>query len=813
MDLHARWDKILHDIWSNKARSLLVIFTIAIGIAAVGMINNTVRMMKRDLFGQFAERNPASIVLYISPFQEELAKSVTSLREVRLAQAQRTASGSLDIGNDKWASLDLLIFPNFEDMQIDPSESSSPPAGINQVKLDQGLHSPGLRGIWLERNTAAALGIQVGDLVTVKMHNENYRMSFTAIVHDMTREPYSITGDALGYISMPTLEWLGEPAYYNQLKISVAQDATDREHVLQVAGLARDRVIEPAGLRVLTMQIPGSSGTPGDFWAKKQVNGILLVFQLMSILAILLSAGLVVNTISAVIVQQIKQIGIMRSVGAVRTQIVQMYLLYVLALSAVGVLIALPLGLLGSWGLTSVAAKFMNFTISRVDLPPGILLLQIGLGLGMPVGVALFPILQGTRISVYEAIYQYSLGGKGERGWLETQMSRIRHISPPVMLSLRNTFRNKARLAFTLVTLTVAGAMFMAVFSSYATLQQEIRDFGRYIAFDASISIPGGANRHTVEREAKRIPGIQVAEGWASTNGFIVHSDGSESDRIEIVGIPPDPQTIQPLMVAGRWLEAQDDQPIVINEDLLVKEPELKVGDSLTLKVNGLKHSFQIVGIASKHMMGPRIYVNYNQFAHLTGRYNQVDSVRVLATPGAFSSAKGQTALGKELEKRFTDAQLSTSASSTRDGIFSSLSQAFTILLVILLLVAAILAIIGGLGLTGAMGLNVLERVREIGVLRAVGASHTSVRQVVVVEGISVAILSWLLSALLSYPVGMALASAIVQTTFGTAATFRYSLPGLFAWLAAVILIGIASSLVPARDAARLTVREVLNYE
>ena len=68
MALGARWDKILRDIWDNKPRSLLVIFTLAIGIAAVGMIHNTVRMLKRDLFGQYAGRNPASLTLYISPF-------------------------------------------------------------------------------------------------------------------------------------------------------------------------------------------------------------------------------------------------------------------------------------------------------------------------------------------------------------------------------------------------------------------------------------------------------------------------------------------------------------------------------------------------------------------------------------------------------------------------------------------------------------------------------------------------------------------------------------------------------------------------
>ena len=95
MDLSARWDKILRDIWDNKPRSLLVIFTLAIGIAAVGMIYNGVRMIKRDLFVPFVERNPASLTLYVSPFPEELARDVEGMREVETARAQRVVGASM----------------------------------------------------------------------------------------------------------------------------------------------------------------------------------------------------------------------------------------------------------------------------------------------------------------------------------------------------------------------------------------------------------------------------------------------------------------------------------------------------------------------------------------------------------------------------------------------------------------------------------------------------------------------------------------------------------------------------------------------
>ena len=801
MDLSARWEKILRDIWDNKPRSLLVIFTLAIGIAAVGMIHNTVRMLKRDLFGQYSERSPASISLYVSPFPKELARDVEGMREVQTARAQRVVNASMMTGAGERKAIDLIAFPDFEDMPI------------NRLTLEEGSNVPGLRQVLLERNVASGLGLSTGDTLTVEMDGgARYDLMVGGVVHDMTVRPYNLTGEAQGYLALSTLEWMGEQPYFNQLQVLVAENQNSRDHALEVGALVRDRIIEPGGFQVAAMNVQGDPN-PGEFWAKKQVNGVLLVLQVMSILAILLSSGLVVNTISAVLVQQTRQIGIMRSVGATRRQIVKLYLAYVIVLSFIGLLVALPLGMLGARGLVAVAADFLNFNVTVVDLPPNILLLQAGLGLIMPLVVALLPILRGTNLSVYDAIYQYGLNGEGQKGWLERQLVRIRKLSPPVMLSLRNTFRNKSRLGFTLATLTIAGAMFMAVFSSYDTIQQQIAELGRYIAFDASLSIPGGANKHTVEREALRVQDVKAAEGWASANGVIIRPDGQESDRVELVGLPDNAQTIQPRLVDGRWLQTDDTNQVVVNEDLLAKEPELGVGDIVTIKVNEQERKLEIVGIASKHLTGSRIYMNFDPLTRLTGRRNQVDVVRVLATPGAFSQPAEQDLIGQKLEKRFEDAELSQSTSRTRFEIFYTIANAFNILLIVLLLVAGILAVIGGLGLTGAMGLNVLERTREIGVLRAVGASHKSVRQVVVVEGATVALISWGLSALLSYPVGRLLSEAVVRVAFGTESTFQYSFLGLLIWLVAVVLIGILASLAPARDAVRLTVREVLNYE
>ena len=233
MDLGARWDKVFRDIWDNKARSLLVISTLAIGIAAVGLIHNFVHMIQRDLYGDYANINPASITIYITPFQKELANAIAGIRDVEAAEAVRTVSGSIFDKKGDRHQLHLVVVPDYTDIQI------------NHFTVEAGAISPGLRTILLERNSAEALDLSIGDPLIVEMESgEKYQITVSGIIHDMSRAHYQFSGEARGYLSMATLEWMGEQPYYNEINLLVAENKSDREHVLYVAGLAHDRVIE-----------------------------------------------------------------------------------------------------------------------------------------------------------------------------------------------------------------------------------------------------------------------------------------------------------------------------------------------------------------------------------------------------------------------------------------------------------------------------------------------------------------------------------------------------------------------------------------
>jgi putative ABC transport system permease protein len=126
---------------------------------------------------------------------------------------------------------------------------------------------------------------------------------------------------------------------------------------------------------------------------------------------------------------------------------------------------------------------------------------------------------------------------------------------------------------------------------------------------------------------------------------------------------------------------------------------------------------------------------------------------------------------------------------------------------------ALLFASIGALSLTGMMSLNVLERTQEIGILRSIGATSHIVRQIVIIEGVTVGVLSWLLGTILAIPLNRLLGDMLGVVLLGRALEPKLPLVGIFLWLVIIVCLSIAASIIPARQASRLSIREVLAYE
>ncbi|MFL7794953.1 MAG: ABC transporter permease, partial [Anaerolineae bacterium] len=142
----------------------------------------------------------------------------------------------------------------------------------------------------------------------------------------------------------------------------------------------------------------------------------------------------------------------------------------------------------------------------------------------------------------------------------------------------------------------------------------------------------------------------------------------------------------------------------------------------------------------------------------------------------------------------------------------ASVREQFTPILYLLLVMALLAATVGSIGLMGTMSINVVERTREIGVMRANGATSAAIAGIFVVEGVILGVLSWLLALPFSYPGGQ-LFSDLVGQTMNLPFDYSYSLGGMVVWLAIVVALSALASLWPALRATRVSVRQALAYE
>jgi putative ABC transport system permease protein len=167
----------------------------------------------------------------------------------------------------------------------------------------------------------------------------------------------------------------------------------------------------------------------------------------------------------------------------------------------------------------------------------------------------------------------------------------------------------------------------------------------------------------------------------------------------------------------------------------------------------------------------------------------------------------------QDLDRHFKSRGISISAAGLLDDLRNTLSALFNAVVMVLMIMASLLSVVGGLGLTGIMGLNVLERSREIGVMRAIGASDNALLKVILVEGILIGLVSWLAGCLLAYPLAQTLCDAVGTAMIQTPLIFTFSAAGVLIWLALVVGLTSAACYLPARGACQITIRETLAYE
>lgn len=793
MTLRPRWHKVLADLWANKIRTLLTVLSIAVGVYAVGVTLTIYTVVTNDMNASWMAINPASASLYTSYFDSDFVASLNNVPGVGLFEG-RTNVGSMRVrvGNGEWLDLSLTAAQDWRTAQLD------------HLSLSEGAW-PGRREILVDQVALRHLPVHPGDKVEIRTNDGKLReMIVSGAAIDRNSDVSSKGVSA--YITTDTLEWFGQPRYFNHGLMAVADHATDKEHVRAVSKLVEEQFTRNGGLVGATIV-----REPGQHPSAGQVTGVIALIGIMGVLSVFLSAFLVINTVSALLAQHIRHIGVMKAIGARTNQVVGMYMVLMLCFGLLAFALAAPLAVLTGYHRAGSMGDTINFSLQPFRVDPLAIGVMAFLSIIVPLLAGLWPVLNGARKTVREAISGYGLSEQRKGPRLLTRI-KLTFLPRPLTISLRNTVRRKGRLVMTLATLMLGGAIFIGVFSVRTALFATIEQVYRYFVADVNVDLDRSVRVAAMEPIFLGAPGADKVEGWIFASGEMLQEGNVATDRLGIFGPPTDSTLVERSVSAGRWLVPEDENAIVISTQVQRSHPELKLGDTIRLKLNGDKKvNFVVVGVfpfpsGDGNKVG---FVSYKYVADLTGQRGQTGSFRI--------STKAHDKASQDRAAEYITAQLKTLGYKATVTTGYSYSESFgTVLnqiITFLVFMAGLIALVGGLGLMGTMTMNVMERTREIGVMRSIGATNAAIMGLVLTEGILVGLVSWVGGALLAAPIAQVLCSAMGTALFGNPMAFNFAWDGLADWLIVVLVLSTLASLLPASNAARLTVREVLAYE
>lgn len=793
------WHKIWSDLWEHKVRTLLAVVSIAAGVFALGAVFGMIDQLIPNLNRVHQTVEPAHITIFLADRID-----------------WDTAHGLEKI--DGVAGVDLMNITRIR-YKLNPEQDWQPGMLIMREYDDQHYNLLQLKaGDWPKRNrvgvdirSAIALDLAFGDQVIFELDGTDRALPINGHIryHFMTSPDFGdnthffVDGSGLERFDIPNGE-------FNQLLVQVSPYSP--ELAREVASEIKERLgKEGIGLAETFYN------DPAEHWGSRFFDGLNLVLQLLGVVSLFLSVILIFNTLTALITQQTNQIGVMKAIGGSTTSIIKVYLIGVLVYGSLSLFVALPLG---AWTAYSAARYFLdifNVDHSTFQLSSRALLIQTGAAIGVPLLAALWPVLSGTLMTVREAISSYGLGGDFGTSPLDRAVERLaqRFLSAPYAIALGNLFRRKGRLGLTQVVLITAGTLFLMVMTLSASIRLTVDNELARRGNDATLIFEDNQRADRMIDIAESLPTVETAELRFSQSAALLKEGQRTTEAgvgARLIGVPEESRMGQPFIVAGRWLQPGDGQVIVINEET-AEDNGIAVGDTVTLDLGELgDNAWLVVGhyrILSIGVAPDFIYAPQAAIFRVTPKHN-VGNELLLKTRTADPATTA--AVTNQLKGIYEQRSWEIADTETIHEVRSFFDNFFAQYIPMLLALAVIVAMVGGIGLMGALSISVVERTKEIGVMRAIGARTSVIMGMFVLEGILQGLLSWLVAVPLSFLLGQPLARLMGQSLFDMSLDYRYDFSAVLIWLVAVLLISALASVLPARNATAISVRESLAY-
>jgi len=774
--------KTFRDFGVRRLRSALLLFGIVIGVAGVVAIAYTARNLAGAQRAAYLSASQADLFIGVRNFPPRLANVIGESANVAAVESR--------VGDYlQWSNggpyRDVLIYGvhDFSTIQI------------NRPTLIAG-HWPGKGEAVLDYSSRRLQPVAIGD--TIALRESVAATPVYARISGFTRTPgepdASIQNRATGYAPATDVRLWRQESGDNQLLVRLSEPRLATETRRAII-----RVLDKRGVA----HGPGVIRGPQAAIGTKELGALLLLMSVFSVIGVVLSGFLVWNTMTAVMSEEMRQIGILRALGAGRWQVLRTYLLPAIVVGFAGSLVGIAVGVIGGGALASFLGGLIGLALPPFTLAPREVLLGAFIGLGVGVGAAIFPAWQGTRMTALELLRNYGVRADYGVGFVQRSLARLRGTSAMLTMAVRNTWRRRVRSVVTVLVVAIGAAAFIGTQALNASVTHTVNHLYATYAADAWLSF----NRQMTTDftgELRRDRDIVTSEGWVRDDAYV------HQTLTDLWGIPSDTALYRHPISAGRWFSPHSPDEVVVTANL-ARGLGVHAGDALTVVVGKRQHTYGIVGIVDDEStyLGSRatgkVFMTPENANGLIGRGDVADFFAVRFTD---SSPSGVNAALRRVETRFRSFEpQALAAYEDRSNTLNTVR----ILTVLLDAMVIVVAAIGVVGLVNTLVLNITERRRELGILRSIGAGGGALIRLLVSEGVVLGALGYGLGL----GGGYTLARYLVALAGAELFRMQFTLSPLVLLLTGTLTLVVAAgaSVAPGLLAARLRPIEAVRYE
>lgn len=781
-----RWRKLAGDLGAMRGRLILIVAALALSLAAVGTVLGARTVLRREIRASYMSSRPADATLVLTgDVDAALLAELRARPDVAEADGREAVNAAFRVGEDgPWHALHLFVVDDFATMRL------------QTVRPDGGAWPPPDGAMLVERSGAYLLG-GAASMTLRTPHGEPQRVAVAGTVHDAGLAPAWTEHRGYGYLSRATLATLGEPPVLHQLLVTFRPEPQTTAEAEAAATALATRLVE-SGHPVGDIRVPPLHKHPHEsLMGTAQMT--LLVF---SALLLVLSAILVATMLSAMLARQVREIGAMKAIGARAGQLAALYAWLVVGLALVALIAALPLGQLGARAFIRAMARMMNIAVADGSIPLWVPAAVAAAGVLVPLLAAAVPIRRACRLTVRSALAQHGARGDFVRAPLRLPMAA------------RNALRRPGRFALTVGLLAASGAIALVALNVERGYRRTVEIIPETVHADLDVHLAEPAEPASLIAELRRVPGVEAVEAWGQSAAvldpraapfFVVHTYPDQGHGSFAVLAPPDgTRMVSYPLVAGRWLRPDDEDGIVLDRNR-ASELGVHVGDTVGVAFPAARARLTLVGIVDviPPMAAFVTPATLTRYAHDGG---QTRLFRV-AAPGR--SEKELLELARTIGHGLGAAGVTVAGVTPLFLLSAAIDAHFVLLERAVLFLAALIVAVGLAGLGAAIGVSVAERTREIGAMKAVGATGGRIFQLFVGEAVLVGVTSWVVAAAIALPLTAVVESVLARMGFLVPA-YVISPAALAGWLGVAVAGSVLAAFVPARRAARLTVKQAL---